>query len=256
MRKYKFDKPLIESATPPRDKNVYWVDIDENTNKPASIKEYKNGEWETALGGESDGISVSIDLTDFLDTYFSLPSETITNFKFLEGDLFIDLGQTLVDTLAPDINDIKLSKPALNGKTKEGSAEGDVKKPFPTVYPSVTGINLEFPYFDFTATYTPVSFSLAGVKAFDLGAGSDDLPIITETLPLWVICSDVPVYEIAYTISVDGKAFSTREIIATKDVEWVKNYIMSSGPGSATITNVTATQLEFSYEDAITYRCK
>ena len=45
MRQYKFDKPLVESSTPPRSTDVYWVDVDETTGKLESIKEFSAGNW-------------------------------------------------------------------------------------------------------------------------------------------------------------------------------------------------------------------
>lgn len=45
MRRFKFDKPLVESAYPPESKNVLWVDINESTGSIISIKEFKKGDW-------------------------------------------------------------------------------------------------------------------------------------------------------------------------------------------------------------------
>lgn len=45
MKRFKFDKPLVESATPPVSTNVLWVDINESTGSIISIKEFKNGSW-------------------------------------------------------------------------------------------------------------------------------------------------------------------------------------------------------------------
>lgn len=45
MRRFKFEKPLVESAYPPESKNVLWVDIHESTGSIISIKEFKNGDW-------------------------------------------------------------------------------------------------------------------------------------------------------------------------------------------------------------------
>lgn len=55
MRPYKFSKPLIESANPPKSKNVYWVDIDEKDNDILTIKECREGEWVNIIkdGSES-----------------------------------------------------------------------------------------------------------------------------------------------------------------------------------------------------------
>lgn len=45
MKRFNFNKPLVESPYPPQDTNVLWVDVDESTGKVGNIKEFKNGEW-------------------------------------------------------------------------------------------------------------------------------------------------------------------------------------------------------------------
>lgn len=50
MRRFKFEKPLVESAYPPESKNVLWVDINDATGSLTSIKEYNNGEWKEIIG--------------------------------------------------------------------------------------------------------------------------------------------------------------------------------------------------------------
>lgn len=50
MRRFRFQKPLVESAYPPESKNVLWVDINEATGSLTSIKEYNNGKWEEIIG--------------------------------------------------------------------------------------------------------------------------------------------------------------------------------------------------------------
>lgn len=51
MRRFKFSKPLIESALPPKDHNVYWVSIDEFTGKVNGIAEWSDvtDNWEILL---------------------------------------------------------------------------------------------------------------------------------------------------------------------------------------------------------------
>ena len=49
MRKFKFDKPLVESSTAPSTIDVYWVDKDEVSGKLTCIKEYQNGQWVNIL---------------------------------------------------------------------------------------------------------------------------------------------------------------------------------------------------------------
>ena len=47
----KLNLKLYESSTPPKDTNVLWVDIDENTNKLKSIQQYNHsdGQWDSIL---------------------------------------------------------------------------------------------------------------------------------------------------------------------------------------------------------------
>ena len=50
MRRFRFQKPLVESPYPPKSTNVLWVDINETTGSLTSIKEYNNGEWKEIIG--------------------------------------------------------------------------------------------------------------------------------------------------------------------------------------------------------------
>lgn len=50
MRRFRFQKPLVESPYPPKSTNVLWVDINEATGSLTSIKEYNNGKWEEIIG--------------------------------------------------------------------------------------------------------------------------------------------------------------------------------------------------------------
>lgn len=45
MKRFKFNKPLVESPNPPQTRDVLWVDVDEITGEVKSIKENKNNEW-------------------------------------------------------------------------------------------------------------------------------------------------------------------------------------------------------------------
>lgn len=64
MRKYKFNKPLIESANAPTSNDVLWVDVDEKTQKLTSIKEYTNGEWKDIVSGEGNELLKDISILD------------------------------------------------------------------------------------------------------------------------------------------------------------------------------------------------
>lgn len=44
MKRFKFNKPLVESPNPPQTRDVMWVDVDEITGEIKSIKENKNNE--------------------------------------------------------------------------------------------------------------------------------------------------------------------------------------------------------------------
>lgn len=61
MKKFKFNKPLVESHTAPSDINTYWVDVDENTGKVSTVKEYNKGDWETVLSKEESVEYVEIE---------------------------------------------------------------------------------------------------------------------------------------------------------------------------------------------------
>jgi hypothetical protein len=40
MKRFKFDKPLVESPYPPSNTNVLWVDVEESTGKVQTISEF------------------------------------------------------------------------------------------------------------------------------------------------------------------------------------------------------------------------
>jgi hypothetical protein len=40
MRRFNFNKPMVESKYPPKDTNVLWVDVNESTGKVANIKKF------------------------------------------------------------------------------------------------------------------------------------------------------------------------------------------------------------------------
>ena len=61
MKRFKFNKPLVESPYPPSNTNVLWVDIDENTGKTLWIKEFKNGKWVEIVGTSGECSSAGYD---------------------------------------------------------------------------------------------------------------------------------------------------------------------------------------------------
>lgn len=85
MKKFKLNKPMVESPTQPNNPNVLWVDVDESTGKLKSIKEYNKGNWELQLSDTSTSDTPTTP-TSTLDipnneiwyqanTKFELPSE-------------------------------------------------------------------------------------------------------------------------------------------------------------------------------------
>lgn len=95
MRQYKFDKPLVESTYPPKSKDVYWIDIDEQTGKINSIKEYKSESAvyfdgddnlvETTVSGWGGNLSAGIPTITvagrggFMEFYNNYPPELYKN---------------------------------------------------------------------------------------------------------------------------------------------------------------------------------
>lgn len=71
MKRFKFDKPLVESPYPPSNTNVLWVDVDEKSGKIASIKQYNTTTnlWETQL----DDSIVDLFKPGFIKNNFILP---------------------------------------------------------------------------------------------------------------------------------------------------------------------------------------
>ena len=53
MKRFNFNKPMVESPTPPLNTDVLWVNIDENTGKVLSLKEFDN-EWKEKLNVEQE----------------------------------------------------------------------------------------------------------------------------------------------------------------------------------------------------------
>lgn len=49
MKKFKFNKPLVESPYAPENTNVLWVDVIESTKKLNNIKEFVQGKWTDVL---------------------------------------------------------------------------------------------------------------------------------------------------------------------------------------------------------------
>lgn len=56
MKRFEFDKIILESPIPPQDINMLWIDIDENTQKIKWIKEFDkiSQSWKTILDNDYD----------------------------------------------------------------------------------------------------------------------------------------------------------------------------------------------------------
>lgn len=68
MKRFNFNKPMVESPIPPTRTDVLWVDIDENTNKVKSIKEFKDNKWQDIVSGGGSGEYDSVSFKIFLKT--------------------------------------------------------------------------------------------------------------------------------------------------------------------------------------------
>ena len=71
MKRFRFDKPLVESLYPPQDTNVLWVDVNEKSGKIESLKQYNTATklWETQLYGSI----VDLFKPGFIKNNFILP---------------------------------------------------------------------------------------------------------------------------------------------------------------------------------------
>ena len=54
MQKFKFDKPLVESTTPPENVNVYWTKKNPSTNEVKAMLKFKDGAWSNLLTASFD----------------------------------------------------------------------------------------------------------------------------------------------------------------------------------------------------------
>lgn len=107
MRRFRFDKPLVESPYPPQDINVLWVDINESTGKVANIKKFLNGEWVDYLTSQQ---STSQDTEPHVYAWekYNIPNDEIWyttrsgNKVQLVGVADIDNGEFYTFELEPD----------------------------------------------------------------------------------------------------------------------------------------------------------
>lgn len=60
MKSYKFSKHLVESTLPPKNTNVLWTDVNEQTLKVETIKEYKDNSWQTILSANKTNDNTTV----------------------------------------------------------------------------------------------------------------------------------------------------------------------------------------------------
>lgn len=116
MKRFTFNKQLIESSTPPKNTNCLWIDKIEGTNKLGFIKEYVNNKWEDIIksdGNSKEALDVTIEMDLFtLDSYIDKETEDLLQTpevltKIFNGELNIntkligkDEGITIMDVPA------------------------------------------------------------------------------------------------------------------------------------------------------------
>ena len=128
MRRFKFNKPLVESPYPPKSTNVLWVDINEVTGSLTSIKEYNNGEWKEIIGEvreageEVTGITTMYILGSHDESHYKNGQSTVSEWVSRCRKDMIYLGQ---DTGEVKINGVKIVMDHPGG----GSAQSVSYKP-------------------------------------------------------------------------------------------------------------------------------
>ena len=89
-KRFKFNKPIVESAVEPLSNDCLWVDIEESTGKVLTIKEFIDGAWTTILTSGVPAYSAAYKafLTDAL---------SVSDLTSLVTDLAEALGYTLTE---------------------------------------------------------------------------------------------------------------------------------------------------------------
>ena len=64
-RRFKFDKPLVESTLAPASIDVYWIERDGNTGVLTKIKEYQSGQWVSILENASGDPQALLDSVSY-----------------------------------------------------------------------------------------------------------------------------------------------------------------------------------------------
>lgn len=101
MKRFNFEKQIVESAVAPERTDVLWLDKEESTGKLSTLKEFKNGEWVNIFGGGSavDAIitAAPFESTEYMATIpnpaidtFSGGTTTIPNLKVMYPDGHIE----------------------------------------------------------------------------------------------------------------------------------------------------------------------
>lgn len=98
MKRFNFNKPLVESPYPPQDTNVLWVDVEESTGKVQTISEFQNGKYSTILEQPSENKKVRVKVPDNEIWYKTFTGEIVDY-----SAEYTEHGDTL-----PDIANVKL----------------------------------------------------------------------------------------------------------------------------------------------------
>lgn len=111
MKRFKFDKPLVESPTTPQQTNVYWVVKDGNSGKIAAIREYnaKLDKWENVY---EDNTS--------LPTQVKEVSIDTRGQHTIEPDAGYAISKVIVDVTIPEAKIQSYVSPYMSGISSQG----------------------------------------------------------------------------------------------------------------------------------------
>lgn len=113
MKQFKFDKPFVESATAPKDTNVYWIDVHEPSGIPITISEFvttsegtgwtvkwivnitdlaEAGHWVENTEGDPEYKEVTVPLFSFDGSLIKDFETTFTNLSQLDEKYYTAVG--------------------------------------------------------------------------------------------------------------------------------------------------------------------
>lgn len=84
MKRFKFNKLLVESPNPPQTRDVLWVDVDEITGEIKSIKENKNNEWKDLLSTNQDMSSILPLIGSCGVLYTTVDDQPLSQFDYID----------------------------------------------------------------------------------------------------------------------------------------------------------------------------